>query len=359
MISDSVVTITDPVPDMQRRPGLIGKIFGPLVRDERDLPFVRLSLFLTITMVPLAVALFIPGIFRWWLAPVYWVLFLWFTGPFILMLHCTSHRILFKREYDILNKYIPWMLGVFMGQSPETYFVHHIGMHHTDGNLPDDLSSTMPYQRDSFVDWLKYIGRFLFIGDFELYRYMMQRGRRRLAIRLVVGETFHFALMIAALLLNWRAALVVFVVPTLVLRILLMIGNWAQHAFVDPDDPLNDYRTVVTFINSPYNRRCWNDGYHLGHHLKPTLHWLDMPADMLAKREQMIANQSLVFQKIDYFVIFLMLMFKRYRMLAKYHVNLDPSRPVTEDEVISLIKRRVKKFDREQLATIRAAHATA
>ena len=358
MISDGVITITDPVPETQRSSGLIARMFGPLVRDERDLPFVRLSLLLTGTVVLLAVAMFVPGVFRWWLAPVYWALFFWFIGPFILMLHCTSHRILFKREYEILNKYIPWVLGVFLGQSPETYFVHHIGMHHTDGNLPDDLSTTMPYQRDSFADWLRYVGRFMFLGDVELYHYMMRRGRRRLAVRLVVGEVFHFTLMVAALLLHWRAALVVFVVPTFLLRVLLMMGNWAQHALVDPDDPTNDYRTVITFINSAYNHRCWNDGYHLGHHLKPNRHWLDMPADMLDKREQMIANRSLVFRKIDYFMIFLLLMFKRYRTLAKYHVDLDPGNPMSEDEVIALIKRRVKRFEPEQLTAIRAALAT-
>jgi fatty acid desaturase len=359
MISDGVITITDPVPETQGRAGLIARVFGPLLRDERDLPFVRLSLLLTVTVVLLAVAMFVPGVFRWWLAPVYWALFFWFVGPFILMLHCTSHRILFKREYEILNKYIPWVLGVFFGQSPEAYFVHHIGMHHTDGNLADDLSSTMPYQRDSFVDWLKYLGRFLFFGDVELYRYMMRRGRRKLAVRLVVGEVFHFTLMFAALLLNWQAAVVVFVVPTFLLRVLLMMGNWAQHALVDPDDPTNDYRTVITFINSPYNHRCWNDGYHLGHHLKPNRHWLDMPADLLDKREQMIANRSLVFRKIDYFMIFLLLMFKRYRTLARYHVDLDPANPMSEDEVVALIRRRVRKFEPEQLAAVRAAQATA
>jgi hypothetical protein len=85
------------------------------------------------------------------------------------MLHNTSHRVLFKREYNLLNKYIPWVLGIFVGQSPETYFVHHIGMHHAEGNLPNDLSSTMKYQRDSFVDFLKYVSRFLFLGDIDLF----------------------------------------------------------------------------------------------------------------------------------------------------------------------------------------------
>jgi fatty acid desaturase len=288
------------------------------------------------------------------MAPIYWAVYLWFLGPFVLMLHNTCHRKLFKREYKTLNSYTPWVLGIFLGQPPESYFVHHIGMHHADGNLPDDLSSTMPYQRDSFIDWLKYVARFMFLGVPDLFVYMKRRGRDRLAWRLVRGELSFLVLAVLALLWNWRAALVVFVVPLVVTRVLLMMGNWTQHAFVDPDDPTNDFRTVVTFINSSYNHRCFNDGYHLGHHLKQDRHWLDMPADFLDKRQQMIENQSLVFQKIDYFVIFLLLMLKRYRTLAKYHVNLDPDNPLSEDEVVALMKRRLKKFEAARLEEIQA-----
>ena len=312
----------------------------------------RLSIILTPIFVSAAVFLFIPGNFRWWMAPIYWTLYLWFLCPFILMLHNTCHRKLFKREHKSLNHHIPWALGIFFVQPPDSYFVHHIGMHHADGNLPDDLSSTMPYQRDSFIDWIKYATKFVVMGLPNLYLYMKRRGRGRLAKRLLRGELSFLAFTVLALLWNWSAAVVVFVVPLLTTRVLLMMGNWAQHAFIDPDDPTNDYRTVVTFINSRYNHRSFNDGYHLGHHLKQDRHWLDMPADFLDKRQEMIDNQSLVFEKIDYFVIFVLLMFKRYHTLATYHVNLDPDNPRSDDEVVALTKRRLKKFESARLSEI-------
>ena len=43
MISDGVITITDPVWEAPDRPGLLKKTFGRLIRDERDLPFQHLS----------------------------------------------------------------------------------------------------------------------------------------------------------------------------------------------------------------------------------------------------------------------------------------------------------------------------
>ena len=75
---------------------------------------------------------------------------------FTLMLHNTSHNVLYKKEYGFMNYYIPWFIGLFFGQSPKTYFGHHIGMHHSENNLPIDDSSTMKYQRDSFLDFMKY-----------------------------------------------------------------------------------------------------------------------------------------------------------------------------------------------------------
>jgi fatty acid desaturase len=184
---------------------------------------------------------------------------------------------------------------------------------------------------------------------------MIARKRRKLTRRLIAGELSFWALLIAATLWNPPAGLTVFVVPLMVTRVLLMTGNWAQHAFLDPEDSDNDYRTVITFVNSVYNQRGFNDGYHLTHHLKPNLHYLDMPGDFLSRREEMIRMNSLVFRKIDYFEIFLMLMAKRHRKLASYYVELDPANPKSEDEVVALIQRRLRRFEPAELAQYGAA----
>src|SRR5690606_10609375 len=107
----------------------------------------------------------------WLWAIPYWLGISLFVDRFILMLHCTSHRTLFNRKLRALNLFIPWAIGPFMGETPESYFVHHMGMHHKEGNLPGDLSSTMPYDRDRFSNWLRYWGRFMFFGLPELFLY--------------------------------------------------------------------------------------------------------------------------------------------------------------------------------------------
>jgi fatty acid desaturase len=333
---------TDPTLETHQKPGWPWTAVGGLLRDERDLVFVRLAFGLSVLLIPMAVTIVVSASLRWWVAPLYWVAVLWFLGPFVLMLHNTSHRVLFKHRYRVLNHYIPWMVGPCFGMSPQTYFAHHVGMHHQEENDTADLSSTLRYQRDSFVDFVRYYLSFLF-GYRAITRYFVRTGRGRMAMRFWVGEVAYVALAGGVAVWSWEAALAVFVGPFYFTRFALMSGNWAQHAFLDPTDPQNPYRSITTFVDSPYNHRCFNDGYHLGHHLKPSRHWLEMPADFQANRERIAAEGAIVFRKIDYFVIWFLLMTKRYHTLARFWVHVGDGPAPSVEERVGILRERTRR----------------
>jgi hypothetical protein len=315
------------------------------IRDERDLPFVWLSLQMTFVLLPLAALLFVPGVFRWWMAPIYWaVLFGVFEDRFILMLHNTSHKPLFKREYGWAKFYIPWVLGPFCGETPETYYIHHITMHHAEGNLPRDLSSTMKYRRDSAFHFAQYFLDFFFIAMIKLGRYQLAKKRPRLFAWMLVGELSFYAVVAIGLYLAPAATFTVFVVPFLMCRFLMMGGNWGQHAFVDQSEPGNSYKSAITCINGRYNRRAFNDGYHISHHLAANRHWTDHPGELLANRDKYVAQKAIIFEGIDFFQVWFFLMFKRYDILAKHFVDLEET-PRSDEEIIALMKSRVEPFD--------------
>jgi fatty acid desaturase len=297
----------------------------------------------TATVLSTGVALFVPGVFRWWLAALHLVLVVYFLGPFVLMLHNTSHRRLFRREWSWLNLYIPWVLGPFFGESPDTYFGHHVGMHHPENNLEEDLSSTMHYQRDSFLDFMRYFLRFLFVMLFELIAYFARKRRRALMIRVAVGELLFYAVVAGLFFVDWRPTLVVFFLPFLITRFGMMAGNWAQHAFIDGVAPANNYRNSITCINSTYNRRCFNDGYHIGHHLKATRHWTEMPEDFRRNIRTYAAEGALVFQGVDFFQVWAALMLQRYDWLASRLVPLSPDAP-TQEEAIRVMRLRTQRI---------------
>src|SRR3984893_11182637 len=179
------------------------------IHDRRDVPFLKLMVLLSATVIPTGVALFVAHPFSWWLAGVHLALVFYFLGPFVLMHHNTSHRRLFRRPWAWMNQYIPWVLGPFFGESPEAYFTHHVGMHHPENNLEDDISSTLPYRRDHLGDFLRYLIRFLLAGLFELTRYFVRKGRRTLMVRTIIGELSFYGAVALLLWVDWRAALVV------------------------------------------------------------------------------------------------------------------------------------------------------
>jgi fatty acid desaturase len=337
---------TDPVSADTGTGGPVDAFFISLIRDKRDLPFIKLSLSITFTLIPLAVLLYWPHVNKalWWMAALLYLYYnnFYFKGPYGLMLHCTSHRIFFKKEYNFLNHYLPWVLGPLFGQTPETYYSHHIGMHHPENNMPEDESSTMAYQRDSLKGFMHYLGSFFFVGIYHLATYFVRKNRKRLLYRSLRGEFIFIAFCVVLSYFNWPATVVVFILPFVISRIIMMMGNWAQHAFISSDDPDNAYRNSITCINTKYNHKCWNDGYHISHHLRPSMHWTEYPGHFRNTLGEYTDNNAIVFDGIHFLHVFVYLMRKRYDLLAKHFVNIGDAYASDEDIILFLKGRTMR-----------------
>ena len=334
-----LLALRDPTYSPAEVPSRAERIATRFIQDPRDAPFLKLMALLSATVVPTGLATYFTQEFRLGLAILHLALVFYFLGPFVLMLHNTSHRRLFRRGWGWMNQYIPWVLGPFFGESPEAYFTHHVGMHHVENNLAEDLSTTLPYRRDHALDFLRYFLRFFFTAFFALTAYFARKKRRTLLVRTLVGELAYYFTVIALLFVDWRATLVVFVIPLVVARFAMMAGNWGQHAFIDRDSPENNYRNSITCINSSYNRRCFNDGYHIGHHLKATRHWTEMPVEFRRNVKTYAEESAIVFSGIDFFGVWFCLMLQRYDWLARRFVQLGEVHR-SPDEIIGLLRSR-------------------
>jgi fatty acid desaturase len=312
------------------------------LNDPRDVVLVALMIQCTLAIM-CGVGLWLSRLPMLVVAPFYWVgLSLCVLDRFTLMLHCTSHRALFRSKYRVLNLFIPWVLGPFFGQTPDTYFAHHIGMHHSEENLHADLSSTIAFQRDRFGHWLHYFARFMFRGVFDLLSYFSKRKRQKLLRRVLLGEGIYWSLMLVLTIARPAATLVVFIAPLLFMRTLMMIGNWAQHAFVCSDQPHNPYRASIVCVNTRYNRRCFNDGYHIVHHLKPRCHWTEHPDEFERDLTRYGEQDAIVFEGIDFFQVWLYLMLKRWELLARRFVQLPGAPQRSTAEVVAFLRSRTR-----------------
>ncbi|KAL2001043.1 hypothetical protein VTN02DRAFT_2302 [Thermoascus thermophilus] len=320
-----------------------------IVRVETDVVMLtHLLLYLT-TSVPSAVLLYVR--FRWPHAVLHALMQAYYVGTYTLMMHQHIHMggILARRLW-LLDRVFPYITNPLMGHTWNSYYYHHVKHHHVEGNGPDDLSSTLRYQRDDPVDFLRYLARFFFLVWLDLPRYFVRKGKPVLALKAAGWELGN--LLCIYLLLRFvsvRATVVVFVLPLLLLRVGLMVGNWGQHAFVDEIDPNSDFRSSITLIDVASNRFCYNDGYHTSHHLHPRRHWRDHPVAFLRQKDRYAAEHALVFRNIDFLMITVRLLRKDYRHLARCLVPVGDQIRMTLEERAAMLRAKTRRFSEEEI----------
>lgn len=314
------------------------------LRDERDLVFMRIAV-VCAAFVGIGAALIYaaPPAIQIALAPVYWfVLFTRLSDRFAALLHAIAHRPAFQKRAAWIESAIRYGLSPFFGLSPHLYFALHVGMHHFENNGAHDLTSTAPYRRDNVIDFARYALRFVLLGPIELVLYLRANERTKAANLLAMGTVLHLGVLATLLVVAPIPTFIVFGMPALLMPLALIAGNWAQHALVDPDEPTNLYRNSITLLNSRHNRRCYNDGYHLVHHLRPGLHWSEIPDAFESSLERLVDEDPVVLDGVDgYRDVWLDLMLKRYERMAARMIDLgDRERSI--EERVELLRARTR-----------------
>ncbi|KAJ9667270.1 hypothetical protein H2201_002471 [Coniosporium apollinis] len=321
-----------------------------VVRKETDVVVLTHLILYFTTSVPSA--LFLYYHFSWLHGVLHCLMQGWYVGTYTLMRHQHIHMngILASR-HAWLDSTFAYILDPLMGHTWNTYYYHHVKHHHVEANGPEDLSSTLRYQRDDLLNFLHYLGRFCFLVWLDLPLYFLRKGKPLMALKAGSGELANLmAIYLLATYLNFRATAFVFIVPLSLLRIGLMVGNWGQHAFVDDVDPDSDFRSSITLIDVASNRFCYNDGYHTSHHLNPRRHWRDHPVAFLRQKDRYAGEQALVFRNIDYVMITVRLLRKDYVHLAKCLVPIGDQVGMSLEEIAVMLRTKTRKFTEEDIA---------
>lgn len=256
-----------------------------------------------------------------------------------------------KKSYAWFDFSFPYVLEPLMGHTWDSYYYHHVKHHHVEGNGPEDLSSTIRYQRDDAWNFAQYVGRFLFFIWIDLPVYFLRKNKPVLATKAFLSEMASMAFMyFMTFHVNTRAAVFTLLIPFVLLRLGLMIGNWGQHALVDELEPDSDFRSSITLIDVPSNRFCFNDGYHTAHHLNPLRHWRDQPLHFLQSKEAYSSGRALVFHNIDYLMLTFNLLTKNYAHLAKCLVPIGEEQiKMSQQEIADMLRTKTKRFSEEDI----------
>jgi fatty acid desaturase len=315
--------------------------FMPMLKDPRDWPMIHLMLNIVMVMAPSLLLVYAVHIWecsaltRNLLGAVHvLVLGVGFLERFMLMMHYSSHRSLFKNPQ--LNGILVWCFSPFLGVPPGMYHLQHVIMHHIENNHALDISATEDYQRDSPFAFARYWFHFVFLIWFELPLYCLKSKRYEWLGTSVTGLGMYFVgIWCMASFVNFGATMWVFVVPYFIVMTALSFGNYSQHIFVDPDNNLSNYHLTYNCIDHFTNKTTFNDGYHVIHHANARLHWSELPEQFLKTLGKHRDMGSLTFRNIHFFEVGIMVMTGQLRKLAErhyVHLGTEESAP-TVDEV--------------------------
>lgn len=219
-----------------------------VVRRRTDVVFLTHIMLYLLTSVPSALMLYYR--FSYTHAVGHWLMQAYYCGPFTLLLHNHIHNGgVLAKKYAWFDSIFPYILEPLMGHTWDSYYYHHVKHHHVEGNGPEDLSSTLRYQRDDLFDFILYVLRFMTLVWIELPLYFLRKHKRSLAIRCLVSEISTLLAIYLLAIRYPRPTTFVFILPHIMMRIGMMVGNWAQHAFIDEIDPASDFRSSITLID--------------------------------------------------------------------------------------------------------------
>jgi fatty acid desaturase len=195
--------------------------------------------------------------------------FMFFTTAVIS--HNHNHLSIWKSRGA--NLVTSWVISLFYGHPAIGWVPTHNQVHHKLNNKPGDSSrSPKVFQRNHLLALLVYPTLTSLVQTKEIDAFIRGLWKKdRTAFWMAISEyVVFFGTMIVLFVVDWRKALLFFLVPQQIALFAIQAVNYLQHIEADEDSDWNHSRNFVSPI---LNALLFNNGYHTVHHWKPGVHW--------------------------------------------------------------------------------------
>ncbi len=219
-------------------------------------------------------------IVQWNLKSVNPYLYVWclFMAVIVaVMAHNHNHLPIWRNK--TLNILTDWWLSCFYGFPVWAWIPTHNKNHHTLNNKEGDYTITYRIsERNNLLTLLTYPAVSLYSQQVVLRGYLKDvKVKSKSQYYLCYVQLAVLILFVgAALLLDWKKALLFVIIPQQMSGFSVLIFNYVQHVHADEESEINHSRNFVGFF---INFFLLNNGLHTVHHDKAGIHWSKVPAE--------------------------------------------------------------------------------
>lgn len=206
---------------------------------------------------------------------IFWIIALIFVNALLvfqisLVNHNHRHQPVFSSRS--LNRILDFMISIILLAPSTRLHAIHVLNHHSEFKTKNDWSS---YKNISdSLQGFKRLRHYLVVTTESVVRHRKSLMLPvELKVKLIQERIF---LVLYSLVVLYLSPLGFFLlVPSALLGLyLLVIANFANHDRCELD---SDYNHSRNFLASVENWFFCNNGYHTGHHMRPTMHWSELP----------------------------------------------------------------------------------
>ena len=236
-----------------------------IFRNQADI--IPATLIIALSFLDILVYLYAKNIF---------VLILWLAiviVPKVCICSWNHHHQHLHTFYSLfLNRIMEMVYSFHTGVTTNAWVLHHnLGHHLNYLNQEKDESAWKRKDGSMMGEW-----EYTFINAVKAHFRAYQVGKRHPKYQtgfLCMG-TLVCAMLLAAFYFNWLNAFFVFFIPMVFGYLVTVWHTYSHHAGLDTDD---HHEASHNIMHRWYNIMTGNLGYHTAHHIKPGVHWSQLP----------------------------------------------------------------------------------
>ncbi len=207
--------------------------------------------------------------------PLLYLLSLFLGVATAVISHNHNHLSMWKSKPA--NLVTSWVISIFYGHPAIGWVPTHNMVHHKFNNRPGD-SSRAPkvFKRNHLFALLIYPTLTSMAQTKEIKAYIagLKTKNKKQYWSAISEYVVFFGFMAVIFLIDWKKALLFFLIPQQFALFTIQVFNYVQHIEADENSQWNHSRN---FVSPVLNALLFNNGFHTVHHITPGLHWTKTP----------------------------------------------------------------------------------